>query len=159
MSDSTQVKSRTAAPPWETTQGGNIAWKIGAEKRAATEGVSVAVAAAREYVGYDKKRQRRHLLEDLPTADEVKLAAEHAPNYLETLLSRLGGAIRRELISRRAPNAPVRCELLVNEGEREFIQELLKLRGYSSSWDDTHALDMGSLQDGRSNQVLLLHIP
>ena len=149
--------------PWETTE--DITWKIEAEKLHRSEGgeITMAQAAVRAYEAMSTERRRRHLTEDLLPAAEVVRRTKRKPIHLEEQIAVITRAIQHDIVTARKPDQIVRLNLRLSPEEKEFVAQLLTLRGYESEWDnDAPKLDFTedhADSNGRFDQILHVWVP
>jgi hypothetical protein len=152
-----------ARPPWRRTA--DITWRTAAEaaQRASGNSTSLAEAAAEVYEEFTPDRRLRHLTEDLLPADEVVRRTQRKPTHLEEQLSAITRAVMHDIVTMREPSKSISLNLRLSQEEKEFVQALLKLRGYESEWDnDAPKLDLTedhADSNGRLDQVLHVWVP
>ena len=157
------AQDRKTAPPWETTD--DITWKMAAEQAegAMRGGGNLAQGAARAHDEMTPERRRRHLTEDLPQASEVVRRTKRKTTHLEDQIAVVARAIQHDIVTKREPSKMIRLSLRLSPEEKDFVTELLVLRGYECEWDhDAPKLDFTADHadnNGRFDQVLELWVP
>lgn len=156
------AQQQKEALSWETTE--DITWKIEAEKLHRSEGgeISMAQAAVRAYETMSTERRRRHLTEDLLPAAAVVRRTKRKVTHLEDQIAAITRAIQHHIVAKREPSKMVRLNLRLSPEEKDFVAELLRLRGYECEWDhDAPKLDFVDHADdnGRYDQVLEVWVP